>query len=132
MEKTIKEIRKEEAKIKADEIKAKCEALAKETYGDDQLKKWSVENKGIFYLPILDEDGDIIKMAVLKPITRGILSIASTKIEDSGMYEFLEVVLRACWIAGDTEIMEEDEYFIPAVQKLQKLIEGYKADLVKR
>lgn len=131
--KTLKALRKEEQERKNKELREKCEALAVERYGEQQIKELSNSNKGLFYLPILDEEEQTIeKLAVLKPIDRHILSYASTKIEDDGLYSFLGAVLESCWLMGDDEIKMDDEYFIPACGKINKIIEGKKAALVKR
>ncbi|GGH78148.1 hypothetical protein HNQ91_003939 [Filimonas zeae] len=129
---SLKEIRERERKEKDSSLREKCALLANERYGEDAVKKWSNANKGLFFLPLLDEEENIDKLAVLKPIDRHILSFASTKISDEGLYLFLEACMRECWIEGDKEILEDDEYFIPAANSLNKLIEGKKAVLLKR
>lgn len=130
--KSIKEIKAQEARQQEEALKEKCQALADKTYGADQVVKWSNENKGLWFLAIEDQEGGIEAMAVMKPITRQILSYASTKITDDGLYAFLEVCMRDCWVAGDEKIMDEDEYFIPAAMQFNKILEGKKAALVKR
>lgn len=131
--KSLKELRKLEQQKKEQELREKCEALAIERFGEEKIKQLSNKHKGLFYLPILDESEQAVeKMAILKPIDRHILSYASTKIEDEGLYNFLGAVLDSCWIEGDEEIKTDDEYFIPACGKINKIIEGKKAALVKR
>lgn len=130
---SIKEIRKREQEQKEKELRDKCTALANERYTEKKMKEWSVQNKGLWFLPILDEEGKNIEaLAILRPITRSILSYASTKIQDEGLYEFLEAAMRECWIEGDVKILEEDDYFIPASQQFNKILEGKKAALLKR
>lgn len=130
---SIKEIRKREQKEAEQKIHAMCSALANERFGEDKLKKWSNENKGLWFLPVMDEDGEKIEaIAIMRPITRSILSYASTKIQDEGLYEFLEAAMRECFIDGDTKILDEDDYFIPAAGQFNKILEGKKAHLLKR
>lgn len=131
-EKAIKAMREKEKQAKNDSLKTKCEALAIERYGEVKIKEWSNANKGLFFMPVLDADEEIEKLAVLKPIDRNILSFASTKIQDAGLYAFLEACMRECWIEGDIEILEDDEYFIPAANTFNKILEGKKANLLKR
>lgn len=131
-EKAIKAMRDKEKTASDDIIKSKCEELAKERYGADKVVQWSNQFKGLFYMPILNDNEEIEKMAVLKPIDRNILSFASTKISDAGLYAFLEACMRECWIDGDTCILEDDEYFIPAANSFNKILEGKKASLLKR
>jgi len=110
----------------------KCNALANARYGEDEVKKMSNANKGIFFLPVMGDDDEIEKMALMKPIDRNILSYASTKITDEGLYAFLEAAMRECFIEGDREILDDDEYFIPAANSFNKILEGKKASLLKR
>ena len=129
---SIKALREKEKQAKEQELKALAEKFAFERFGENQVKQWSNENKGLFYLPILGEDEQIEKLAIMKPITRHILSYASTKITDEGLYAFLEACMRECFIAGDDCIIDEDEYFIPAANTFNKILEGKKAQLLKR
>jgi CRISPR/Cas system CSM-associated protein Csm2 small subunit len=130
---SVKEIRARERKQKEEELKQACEKLANERFTETQMKKWSTEHKGLWFLPVMDSEGDKIeKLAIMRPITRSILSYASTKIQDEGLYEFLEVAMRECFVAGDKEILEEDDYFIPAANSFNKILEGKKAALLKR
>jgi hypothetical protein len=129
---SIKEIRKRDNEKKEQELRLKCEEFAVEKYTKEQLVNWSNKFKGIWFLPILGEEGNIEMLGIMQPITRSILSYASTKIQDEGLYEFLEAAMRECWIDGDTRILDEDDYFIPASQQFNKILEGKKAALVKR
>ena len=129
---TVKEMRQKEAQEKSEALRKACEALAVERYTKDQVVLWSNTHGGLFYLPLLDENEQIEKLAILKPINRHTLSYASTKMEDEGLYAFLEVVMRECWLGGDQEIIDDDVYFLPAAGKLNKMIEGKKAAFVKR
>lgn len=130
---SVKERREQERKEKEAEVKQKCEALAIERLGGVQeLLKLSNANKGLWFLPVMNEDGEIDKMAMMKPIDRHILSYASTKLTDGGLYEFLEVAMRECFIQGDREILDDDDYFLPASTAFNKIIDGKKAHLLKR
>ena len=129
---TIKEIRERDKKLKEAALLEKCQARAIEIWGEDELKKMSNKSKGIFYLPVFGDDDEIEKMALMKPIDRNILSYASTKITDEGLYAFLEAAMRECFIAGDSEILDDDDYFIPASNAFNKILEGKKASLLKR
>lgn len=133
--KSVKEIRKAEKAEKEAVLREQCNRLATERFGEDQIVKWSNQFKGIWFLPVQSSDGDesvIEKLAIMKPIDRHILSYASTKIEGEGLYAFLESCMRECFIDGDVEILEDDDYFIPAATSFNKIIEGKKANLLKR
>jgi hypothetical protein len=130
---TIKEIRERERLENETRLREQCQQLAYERFGEEQVIKWSNQYKGLWYLPVLDESGDNVEaMALMKPITRHILSYASTKISDEGLYAFLEQCMRECFIAGDDKIIEDDDYFIPAAMKFNAILEGKKAALLKR
>ena len=130
---TIKEIRERERKEEEARLRELCRELAHERYGEEQVIKWSNQYKGLWYLPVMDESGENIEaIALMKPITRNILSYASTKISDEGLYAFLEQCMRECFISGDTSILDDDDYFIPAAMKFNAILEGKKAALLKR
>jgi len=129
---TLKEMREAEKQRMDAQLKAACEKLAIERYGEDQVKQWSNKHKGLWYLPVVDEDNNIEVMAIMRPIDRHILSFASTKIEDEGLYIFLEACMRECWVEGDSCILDDDEYFIPCAMKFNKILEGKKAAFIKR
>ncbi len=128
----IKAIRRREAELKEKQLREKCETIAVERFTKEKLGNWSNEHKGLWFLPILDDDGEIEKLAILKPIDRHILNYASTKIADEGIYEFLGAAMNECFIDGDRDILDDDVYFIPAAQKFQKIAEGKQAAMLKR
>ena len=141
---SLKEMKKREAAEKEVELRKKCEALAFEKYTEDTIKQWSNKHKGLWYLPVINDDDSIETMAIMKPIDRHILSFASTKIEDEGLYTFLEQCMREVFVAGvepdgklsdkadDSVIITDDEYFIPAAMKFNKIMESKKVAFLKR
>lgn len=132
---TLKEIKDREKAEKESSVRLLCEELAIQRAGSqDALVVITNKNKGLWYLPAITDDGQIEKLLVMKPIDRNILSFASTKISDEGLYAFLEAAMRECMIAelSDKEMMEDDEYFISAANSFNKIMEGKKTMLVKR
>lgn len=129
---SIKEIREKERKEKEEQLRKQCNTLAEKRYGKEAVVKMSNSHKGLWFLPILNDNDEIEKLALMKPIDRHILSFASTKINDEGLYAFLEAAMRECFIEGDKEILEDDEYFIPAANSFNKILDGKKASLLKR
>lgn len=143
--KSLKAIREKEKKEKEAALKELCNALAYEKLDEQKIIKWSNANQGLWYLPILDDDGNIETMLILKPITRHVLGYATTKITEEGLYAFLEVGMRECFVASiepdgsvvedagkGVKIIDDDEYFLPAADKFNNIIQGKKAALVKR
>ena len=129
---TIKAMKAREKQEKEKAMREKCDAWAYERFGEQEIKGLSNKHKGLWYLTVEDDDGNVEKCLILQPINRHILSYASTKIAEDGLYVFLEAVMRECAIEGDMEIIEEDEYFIPAAMVLDDILKGKKASLLKR
>lgn len=122
-------MREKEAASREAALKVQAEELAKARYGV-KLDEWRKAYRNVWFL-IIESDGQIDKMAVMKPINRHILSFASAKIEDAGLYSFLEACMRETWLDGDAELLDDDNYFIPASMQFNKMIEGKKATFVK-
>lgn len=130
---TLKQMREKEQKERQDRIKSLCEEFAKTHYGQEKLESWEKQYKGLWFLSVLNDDETAVaKLAIMRPIDRHILSHASTKLTDDGLYTFLETCMRECWIEGDQEIVDDDEYFIPAAQTFNSMIESKKVAFVKR
>lgn len=143
---SLKEIKKKQREADEQKLRELCESLAIEKIGKDELVKMSNANKGVWYLPVLNPDTDAIEvLGIMKPIDRYILSYASTKIEEEGMYIFLEAAMRECFLCSiepdgslvigndkPSVLIDDEEYFLPAANKFNKIIEGKKAALLKR
>lgn len=97
-------------------------------YTADQLKDWKKKygDEKIFQIVVDD------KKAILHKPTRKDLSFAmagSSQAKDS--IKFAEILLNQCWIDGDKEIKEDDDYFFGAVPKLEVLSETKEAEIKK-
>lgn len=112
-------------------LKEKCKEYAQNRFGEKELAQMSNANKGLWYLPVMDDDENILKFALMRPISRELLGYASTKLQEGDLYAFLEACMRECFVDGDTEILDDDDYFIPAANQFNKIIEGKKAALIK-
>ncbi len=141
---SLKAMKDREKAEKEIEIRKLCEALSIEKFTEETIKQWSNKHKGLWYLPVIKEDGTIEALAIMKPIDRHILSYASTKIEDEGLYTFLEQCMREVFVAAvepngtavekadESVIITDDEYFIPAAMKFNKIMENKKVAFLKR
>lgn len=130
---SLKQIRAREKQKLDDELRERCKQMADDRFGAEEMKKLSNQHKGLWFLPVChNETGEIEKLAIMKPITRQVLDYASTKITSDGLYSFLEACMRECWVCGDEDILADDEYFIPASNSFNKIIEGKTASLLKR
>ena len=98
------------------------------TYTKEQLKSWK-EKYGDDNVFEIECEG---KKAVLHKPTRKDLSFAmagSSQAKDS--VKFSEILLKQCWIEGDTEFQDNDTYFFAAVPVLGALSETKEANLKK-
>lgn len=132
---SVKQLKEKDKAAKEVVLREMCEKFAVDKYTENVIKTLREKHKGIWYLPILSEDEDgnefIEKMAIMKPITRSILSYADAKLSDGGLYDYLEFCMRECMVEGDEEIIEDDECFIPAANKFNAILDGKKAALIK-
>lgn len=97
-------------------------------YTKEQLQAWKEKygNEKVFELVVDD------KKAVLHKPTRKDLSFASAGSEQGkDGIKFNEVLLKQCWIDGDKEIMDDDDYFLGAVPVLQAIGEVKEAEIKK-
>lgn len=97
-------------------------------YTADQLKDWKKKYGDDKIFEIVVDD----KKAILHKPTRKDLSFAmagSSQAKDS--IKFAEILLNQCWIDGDKEIKEDDDYFFGAVPKLEVLSETKEAEIKK-
>ena len=95
------------------------EALTKETIAE--LKKKHGE---LFKITVED------KSCILRKPTRKELSYASVAGKDDPL-KFNEVLLNACWLAGDEELRSDDTLFLSVTSRMGELVEVKKAELEK-
>ena len=96
------------------------------TYTEEQLKSWKEKYGEVFEISCEE------KKAVLHKPGRKELSFAmagSNQAKDS--VKFSEILLKQCWIDGDKEFMEDDNYFLSAVPVLGALAEVKEAEIKK-
>jgi hypothetical protein len=90
----------------------------------EQIASWK-EKYGEVYKLACDDKACIVKLA-----DRKTLSFASASGTKDPM-KFNEMILRGCWLGGDKEILENDNYFISVGQKIAELVQFKKATLEK-
>lgn len=96
------------------------------SYTDEQMAAWKKKNGTVYEIKVED------KKAVLRKPTRQDLSYATAGSSQGkdGM-KFSELLMKQCWIDGDREILEDDEYFLSALPKLESLTELKQAEIKK-
>jgi len=90
----------------------------------DEIEQYKKEYKEVYLIEVED------KKCFLHPPTRQILDAAraGSKKADS---KFNEILLEGCWLAGNKEMITEDEYFLSASAQLGEII-TYKDSSIKK
>ena len=88
----------------------------------EMIAEWKKKHGEIFKIVV---DG---KTAFLKKPSRKNLSYAAAT---KDLIKYNEIILNACWLAGDEEIKTDDELFLAVSGKLDGLIEVKEAELEK-
>ena len=70
------------------------------------------------------------KIALFKKPTRQIIGAASA-LSTSDPMKYLEMLAENCFVAGDRELLDDDDYFMAIMPKLNELIETKTAELLK-
>ena len=97
-------------------------------YTADQLKDWKKKYGEDKVFEVIAGD----KKAILHKPTRQDLSFAnagSSQGQDS--LKFAEVLLKQCWIDGDKEILENDDYFLGLAPVMEELGKYKEAEIKK-
>lgn len=102
------------------------------------IAAWKKENpRGVWILTVFkddeeDTDPDAVaesKTGYVRKPTRQELSAAMTlKNDPLGQ---AENILRDCWLGGDEELLEDEDYFQGAVSKFSEIMEVRKAEIKK-
>lgn len=98
------------------------------TYTADQLEGWKKKygDGNVFEVVVGD------KKAILHRLTRQALSFANAGSSNGkDTVKFNEIVLQQCWVDGDMEIQENDEYFFGVIPVLDVLVETKEAEIKK-
>jgi hypothetical protein len=90
-----------------------------------QIDKWKADFGGVYQFPVGDKTAYLRapKMLDFKRAFKAMLS--------DGDIAFGEEMLRALWLDGDKEILDNDEYFIPARKQLKDFFNYGDAEITK-
>lgn len=91
---------------------------------EEQIEAYKKEYGDVFLLSVEDK-----KCYLHKP-TRQILDAANAMSAKRNS-AFNEVLMKNCWIAGNKEIITDDDYFFGASAQLDQIIEFKNAELKK-
>jgi hypothetical protein len=89
-----------------------------------KIAEWKKKYGDVFRIKV---DG---RVCYLKKPNRKTLGYASIAAKENPL-KFNEVILRDCWLAGNEEIMTDDELFLSIGPKVDKLLEMKEAELEK-
>ncbi|MFK5855376.1 MAG: hypothetical protein QM503_04530 [Bacteroidota bacterium] len=89
-----------------------------------QITAFKKEYGEVFLIKVED------KKCYLHPPTRTILDAASAASKKAES-KFNEVILRSCWLAGDKELVDDDDFFMAASSQLGDIIKFKEATIKK-
>lgn len=79
----------------------------------EQIEQWKADYGAVYQLPVDDKEG-FLRAPKMTDFKRAFKAMVS-----QGDIAFGEELLKALWLDGDMEILEKDEYFIPAKKQLK-------------
>lgn len=91
-------------------------------YTKEQVAEWKRKHGDIFELSVED------KSCILRRPNRKDLSYVSVVKDPIKMSETL---LKQLWVAGDTEIQEEDDLFLAVIPQMEEVIKVKEAQIKK-
>lgn len=83
-----------------------------------QIEEWKKQHGDVVSYAVEDKVGYF-----RKPTRQEIsyASVASNQMKD--LIKYSETLMNSCWLGGDREILERDEYFIGAMSVIEKIAE---------
>jgi len=91
---------------------------------ENKVEQWKKEHGEVFQLTVED------KVGFLKAPDRNVLSLAYT-VAGKDKIKLAETILENCWLDGDTEIKDNDTFFLSAVSQIDAIVELKDAELKK-
>ena len=98
------------------------------TYTQDQLEGWKKKfgDGNVFEVAVEDK-----KVILHKPSRRDLSYAMAGSNQAKDSVKFSEILLNQCWIEGDEEIRQNDDYFLAVVPVLGALAETKEAEIKK-
>lgn len=90
----------------------------------EQLAEWEKKYKKVHHIVVEDKE------CWIKTPGRAVLDAAQIAAKKAPS-KFDEIILKSCWLAGDKEIVYEDEYFYGAAEALSEVVTFKKGELKK-
>lgn len=91
-----------------------------------KLEEFKAKYKGVYLITVDD------KAALFRKPTRQHISFA-TAASSQGMdaIAFTESIMKNTFLEGDREILEDDDYFLPAMPVINQMVESKQAEIKK-
>jgi hypothetical protein len=96
----------------------------KDDLTEKEITEFKKQYKAVYLIEVEN------KKCYLHPPGRTVLDSASASSKKAES-KFNEVIMKSCWLAGDKEIVTDDEYFLSASAQLGDLLVFKKASLKK-
>jgi hypothetical protein len=90
----------------------------------DQIAAWKKDHKDIYAISV---DGHV---AYFKKPGRQVIALASTKLQTNPL-GYMETILENTFIGGSKTLIEDDDYFMSLVPKVEEMVQVKMAELVK-
>jgi hypothetical protein len=115
---SLKKIQAREKYLKEQKQHEECRTLAIEKFGEEEFIKMKKANPGLFFLPIMNNEGEIQKMALMKPVDPHITKICAQA--------YVKAAMQECFIEGDKDILEENEFQAQAAEGFLEIMKSKK------
>ncbi len=98
---------------------------------DKKIEELKRQHETVYVIEVpVDDEGNDIAIGYLKKPGRKILAAVMSRINNDPLGAN-EMLLRNCWIEGDTRILDDDEIFLGACAALEDLIKFRRGVLKK-
>lgn len=93
-------------------------------FGEDKIKELKAKHGEITAIAVED------KIGFFKKPDRKILGAAAAHATTDPL-TYVEILARNCFVEGDVELLDSDEYFLSMMPRLNALVQVKESDLVK-
>lgn len=91
----------------------------------EQIDTWKAQHRDIFKLECEGKDG------FFRTPTRKELSFATAAGGSKDPFKFNEIILKACWLGGDEELLSSDDFFLTVNSQVSTLVQIKESTMVK-
>lgn len=92
---------------------------------EKQIQEWKEKHGGVFHFQVEDKEC-FLRTPKMRDFKR-----AFNALQNETEIAFGEEMLKALWLDGDTDIINDDEYFFPARRQITELLKYEDAEITK-